>query len=147
MSLDRVIQLLQVKKEGLRLEFKKASSALPSHLFVSICAMLNRDGGDIFLGVDDDGTILGVSETVYHSLMVDISNLSNNPQKLNPPFILHPTFHVVDDKVIIHIQVPASSQIHETNGNVYDRSSDGDFKAKQPHQIAALHNHKRSFYS
>jgi ATP-dependent DNA helicase RecG len=147
MSLDRVIQLLQVKKEGLRLEFKKASSALPSNLFDSICAMLNRDGGDILLGVDDDGTILGVSETVYHSLMVDISNLSNNPQKLNPPFILHPTFHVVDDKVIIHIQVPASSQIHETNGNVYDRSSDGDFKAKQPHQIAALHNHKRSFYS
>jgi len=80
-------------------------------------------------------------------MMVDISNLSNNPQKLNPPFILHPSHHIVDGKIIIHIQVPSSSQIHEMNGVVYDRSSDGDFKAKQPHQIAALHNNKRSFYS
>ena len=40
MSQSRVIQLLQ-QKEGIRLEFKKASEIIPSNLFESICAMLN----------------------------------------------------------------------------------------------------------
>ncbi len=146
MSITRVVQLLK-EKEGIRLEYKSASLALPANLFESICAMLNRDGGDILLGVDNDGTVLGIQESLCNQMMADISNLSNNPQKLNPPFILHPLKHKIVDKYILHIQIPASSQIHDSRGIVYDRSSDGDFKAKQPHQIAELHNHKRSFYS
>jgi ATP-dependent DNA helicase RecG len=43
--------------------------------------------------------------------------------------------------------VPASSQLHKTAKEVFDRSSDGDFKIKHPHQIAALYNHKRNYYT
>ena len=146
MTKERIIELLK-QKEGIRLEFKKASNALPKNLFESICAMLNRNGGDILLGVSDDGELLGIDAEFLSSMLVDISNLSNNSQKLNPPFILFPTVHIVNGKNLIHIQVPVSSQIHDTAGVVYDRSSDGDFRAKQPHQIATLHNHKRNFYS
>lgn len=146
MSQSRVMRLLQ-EKEGIRLEFKKASEMIPSNLFESICAMLNRDGGDIILGVKDDNTILGIENDFVESIMTSIVNLSNNPQKLNPPFILYPAKYVVEGKNIIHIQIPASSEIHDSAGWIYDRSNDGDFKAKQPHQIASLHNLKRNFYS
>lgn len=40
--------------------------------------------------------------------------------------------------------MPASSQVHKTNGHFYDRSHDGDFKLNQPHQIAQIYNRKRT---
>jgi ATP-dependent DNA helicase RecG len=57
MGMHRIRKILE-QKEGLRLEFKLASTEfLPDNLFESICAMLNREGGDVFLGVKDDGTL------------------------------------------------------------------------------------------
>ncbi len=37
--------------EGTMVEYKEAKKNLPSSLFESICSMLNRNGGHIFLGV------------------------------------------------------------------------------------------------
>lgn len=41
-------------------EFKTAKKKLPDNLFETICSMLNRNGGHIFLGIQDDGTVSGV---------------------------------------------------------------------------------------
>ena len=46
--------------ESTTVEFKEAKGKLPSNLFETICSMLNRNGGHIFLGVNDDGKIIGV---------------------------------------------------------------------------------------
>jgi ATP-dependent DNA helicase RecG len=146
MSKDRAIKLIE-QQEGIHLEFKKAENSLPANLFETICAMLNREGGDIFLGVDKNNHINGVNDVALHQMMADIASLSNNPNKLDPPFILFPLHYIIENKNIIHIQVPASSQLHKTAKEVFDRSSDGDFKIKHPHQIAALYNHKRNYYT
>jgi len=146
MSKDRAIKLIE-QQEGIHLEFKKAENSLPANLFETICAMLNREGGDIFLGVDKNNHIIGVNDVALHQMMADIASLSNNPNKLDPPFILFPLHYIIENKNIIHIQVPASSQLHKTAKEVFDRSSDGDFKIKHPHQIAALYNHKRNYYT
>ena len=146
MSKDRAIKLIE-QQEGIHLEFKKAENSLPANLFETICAMLNREGGDIFLGVDKNNHINGVNDVALHQMMADIASLSNNPNKLDPPFILFPLQYIIENKNIIHIQVPASSQLHKTAKEVFDRSSDGDFKIKHPHQIAALYNHKRNYYT
>ena len=45
MNIRRIQELLK-SKEGIRLEFKEAKRDLPNNLFDSVCAMLNRDGGD-----------------------------------------------------------------------------------------------------
>lgn len=50
MNIERVRRLLR-QREDIRLEFKEAKTELPETLFETICAMLNRDGGDILLGV------------------------------------------------------------------------------------------------
>ena len=120
---------------------------MPGNVFESICAMLNRDGGDILLGVQDDGTILGVNAASISTIVTNLVNLSNNSQKLDPPFILYPHTHELKGKSVIHIQVPASSQVHKTAGAIYDRSNDGDFKVTAAHQIAELYNRKRNHYT
>jgi ATP-dependent DNA helicase RecG len=146
MNIDRVRRLLK-QKENIRLEFKEAKTALPENLFETICAMLNRDGGDIILGADDNGNIRGVEQSKMSTIVTNLVNLSNNPKKLDPPFILFPQTHQIEDKWLIQVQVPASSQVHKTANIVFDRSNDGDFKVNQAHQIAEIYNRKRIFYT
>ena len=146
MSIERVRRLLG-GKENINLEFKEAGRALPGNLFETICAMLNRDGGDILLGVNDQGDVVGVDDGAVSGMVTDLVNLSNNPQKLEPPFILFPQVFDFGGKKVIHIQVPASSQVHKTGRIIYDRSNDGDFKVEQPHRIAEVANRKRNHYT
>jgi ATP-dependent DNA helicase RecG len=57
----------------------------------------------------------------------DFAVLSNNPNKIEPVFLQYPTIVDFSGKKVIHVFVPASSQVHKTCGKVYDRSVDGDF--------------------
>ena len=146
MSLQRAKHILSVG-EGIRVEYKEARNQLPKNLFESVCAMLNRDGGDIILGADDAGRITGLEPGDLENMRTNLVNLSNNSQKLDPPFILHPVVHEVEGEKIMHIQVPASSQVHKTAGKIYDRSNDGDFVLTEAHQIAEIYNRKRTHYT
>ena len=46
--------------ESTTVEFKEAKNTLPTTLFETVCSMLNRNGGHIFLGIKDNGEIIGV---------------------------------------------------------------------------------------
>ena len=48
--------------ENLICEFKRCSGNIEHDVLETVCAFLNRWGGDFFLGVEDDGAILGVPE-------------------------------------------------------------------------------------
>lgn len=147
MDIQRIKKML-AQKEGVRLEFKLTSTAsLPRNLFESICAMLNREGGDVLLGVQDDGIVTGIKPEHLERLTSDLVNLSNNSSKLEPPFILHPRVYELEGKLILHIAVPESSEVHKCGNVVYDRGHEGDYKVTQPSQIALLYNRKRSYYS
>jgi len=135
------------KGEGLTTELKEARDALPRNLFETVCAFLNRTGGSLILGVADDKTIKGIEESKVDQFKNEIITLSNNPQKLDPPFILYPVSVEIAEKTVIHIQIPQSSQVHNTKGIVYDRGGDGDFKVTDPGHIADLHNLKNRHYS
>ena len=49
--------------------------------------MLNRNGGHIFLGVDDDGKVIGTYKSYIASMKKDFANLCNNPEKYFLQFI------------------------------------------------------------
>ena len=85
-----------------------------------------------FLGVQNNGSITGVNSASLDSMVKNLVNLSNNNQKLDPSFILYPQTYAFKNKSIIHIQVPASSQVHKTAGVIFDRSNDGDYKLTAP---------------
>lgn len=147
MSTSKKINKLLSQSEGLRLEFKKAKTELPSNLFETICAFLNRSGGDILLGVTDDRIIEGVDPNAAENLCKNIVNLSNNPQLLYPAFLLNAELIKYDNKTLIHIFVPSSSMVHRYKNKIYDRSVDGDFELKTDEQIKQAYSRKSSNYS
>lgn len=49
--------------EGITVEFKKSRTEITKDVYETVCAFSNRDGGHIFLGIKDDGTILGIEKT------------------------------------------------------------------------------------
>ena len=44
--------------------------------------MCNHNGGHIFLGIDNDGTILGIDKDYISQMEKDFANLCNNPNKI-----------------------------------------------------------------
>ena len=56
---SRINTLLTIG-ENLNIEFKRAGDGPKSDTFESVCAFLNKAGGDLLLGVNDDGTVVGL---------------------------------------------------------------------------------------
>jgi len=134
----KVEQLLQ-KGEGISIEFKKAFNELPKTLFDTVVAFLNRNGGEILLGISDNKSVTGVNENIAEQLSKQISNLSNNPQVLFPTFLINANIVTYKGKTLIHIYIPVSSQVHKYKGKIYDRGSDGDFELKSDEQIKQMY--------
>ena len=111
MTPEQIRRLLR-RREHTTVEFKKAREKLPDTLFETVCAFLSRDGGTILLGVADDGTVTGVEPGAVAHLTVDIVNLSNNRQKLDPPCILTPEVVEYEGMPILVLHVPSSPQVH-----------------------------------
>jgi predicted HTH transcriptional regulator len=57
MTLQQV-KVLAEQGEGLRIEFKK-KAAFPEKIVREVIAFANTEGGDLLIGVDDDGTVSG----------------------------------------------------------------------------------------
>lgn len=150
-------ELKQITSQSERrtIEYKEAWSELPSNLFETVCAFLNRDGGVIVLGAHNDGTITeGVNPRAIDQMCKNIANISNNVEQLKPSFLLQP--EIVDiqeplspkDKTqVIVIQVPASSQAHRFKNKFFDRSVDGDFELRTDAEISALYLRKSTLYT
>jgi ATP-dependent DNA helicase RecG len=133
--------------EGISVEFKEAASKLPLNVFESVCAFLNRVGGDLFLGIDDNGNIKGINDSALNKIKADLVSLSNNPTKLDPPFLLYPEFFTLNGKKIIYVRVPQSSQVHKSGNFIYDRSEDGDFKVKTNDAVSRLYQRKSAYFT
>ena len=142
-------KLLEIVKTGecITTEFKEAGNELPKNLFETICAFLNRNGGHIFLGINDSGIITGVNRDKIKELKKNFINLCNNAEKIDPTVYLNIKEYSVDNKYILHIYVHESSMVHKTKGIVFDRNEDGDYKVIIPERIANIYARKQSFYS
>lgn len=133
--------------EGITTEFKEASNRLPRNLFETVCAFLNRNGGNIFLGVSDSGEVIGVNKEKISMMKKDFVNLCNNPEKIEPTIYLNINDYEINNKVILHIYVNESSSVHRTAGKVFDRNEDGDYEVKQAERIANIYIRKQEFYT
>ena len=134
--------------EGISIEFKECKDALPKNVFETLCAFLNRFGGDIFLGLKDDGTIIGVDKDKSKKIRADFVSAMNNPQKIFPTVYLPVDKFELDGKTILHVYVPESSQVHNTNRRIFDRNEDGDFDITDNIDlVAAMYIRKQREYT
>lgn len=147
MNLERLQTIIE-QGENVNVEFKTASIALNKDAFDSICGFLNRSGGHLILGVQDDGTVSGVQEDKVQGIIDSLVANANNPQKLNPPYYVSPEVIDMNGKKVIVVYVPESSQVHGTKGRIYDRNQDGDFDiTNQQDQVSQLYLRKQNSYS
>ncbi len=146
MTAEQLESLLR-QGEGLTSEFKQARHLLPKDVFESVCAFLNRQGGHLILGAGDDGTARGVDEAAADQLQRDFVSLSNNPTKLQPPFLLELAPVRVGAALLLHVYVPPSSQVHRSGGVVFDRGHEGDFRVRDEGRISQFYARKSSYYS
>ena len=133
--------------EGTTIEYKEAKKSLPSNLFESVCSMLNRNGGHIFLGVKDDSKVIGVYKDYTKNMKKEFVDLCNNPEKIFPTVHLDIKEYLYEEKHILYIYVHESSDVHKTANKIFDRNEDGDFDiTNNTTQISNLYIRKRSTY-
>ncbi len=135
--------------EGIDVEFKTSLAELNKDAFESICAFLNSNGGHLFLGITNSGTIEGVLEDCIQDIFNNIITNANNPQKLSPTYHLHPKVYIKENnKHILYVFVPEGSQVHNTVGQIFIRNEDGDFNITGNHdQVSNLYIRKKSIFS
>lgn len=104
-------ELLEIigKGECHTTEFKKSTTDITKDVYESICAFSNRDGGHIFLGVKDNGEILGIEPNCIEKMKKDFVTAINNANKMYPPLFLTPVEHELQGRKVLHIYVPVGT--------------------------------------
>ena len=137
----------QRQGEGVSIEFKRCGNVPGPDTYETICAFANRQGGNIFLGVLDDGTVQGVDARRVVAVRRSVANAVNNPELFNVPPLLEMDELEVDGKVIVSIWVPAGSVVHRFKGVAYDRVADADVRLETDLQLHNLYSRKQMGYS
>lgn len=95
-------------------------------VYDTVCSFSNREGGHIFPGVKDDGTILGIQSDCIDRMKKDFVNAVNNGNKMYPPLYLTPIEYEYDGKQLLYIYVPASPNVCRCSGRIFDRKHEAD---------------------
>lgn len=87
-------------KEGSQVEFKREYT---SELKKEVVAFANSIGGEIFIGVDDDGEVLGVLDP--DKIMLQITSMLKDSIKPDIILLTSCTLETIEDKYIIRLAV------------------------------------------
>ncbi|MEX2409923.1 MAG: RNA-binding domain-containing protein, partial [Candidatus Paceibacterota bacterium] len=98
---SKYLQQIVDQGEGISVEFKTSQSRLNRNAFETVCAFLNRQGGHLLLGIEDNGTVTGVDDNAVQGILDSIVTNANNPQKLSPPYYLSPKVVELEGKNVI----------------------------------------------
>ena len=133
--------------ETITIEFKRCGNKIESDVYETVCAFLNRFGGDILLGVLNDGTVNGVSENAAPQLIKNFIKCIGNPDLFTPTIYLMPETIKYNGKTVIHIHIPPSAEVHSFKKVIYDRIDDADVKVTSTSQIAQMYIRKQNIFT
>lgn len=134
--------------ETVAVEFKRCGNGIESDTYETVCSFLNRFGGDIFMGVLDDGTVVGVPEKTASDMVRNFITVISNPALFSPTIYLTPEM-IKDEQghTVIHVHIPPSAEVHSYKKVVYDRVDDADVKVTATSQIAAMYIRKQNIFT
>ena len=119
-------QQILAQGENISVEFKECKTALNKDVYETVCAFLNRDGGEILLGVKNSGEVVGVAPDKIEQIHKEFVTTINNANKLVPPTYLTIEQVIINKSSVLYIYVPPSSQVHRVNNRIFDRNHDAD---------------------
>lgn len=147
MDLNILQSVLEIG-ETIGVEFKRCGNGIESDVYESVCSFLNRFGGDIYMGVLDDGTVIGVPEKAAPDMVKNFIKTVSNPMLFSPTVYLVPEIIKYDDThTIIHVHVPPSAEVHSFKKIIYDRVDDADVKVTATGAIAQMYIRKQGIFT
>ncbi len=142
MTTDKFIALTR-KGEDTRIEYKTCTEEISESLYESVCSLLNHSGGQILVGVKNDGTILGVNPDKIEQLRTDIVNCINNPELFLPCPYFTPRIMEVEGKKVIQLDIPCGQYVYRFKGRYWDRNDDADIDVTdQPELLLSIFERK-----
>ena len=114
-SQDKFIELTR-KGEDTRIEYKTCTEEISESLYESVCSLLNHSGGQILVGVQNDGTIIGVNPEKVEQLRTDIVNCINNPELFLPCPYFTPRIMEVEGKSVMQLDIPCGQYVYRFKG-------------------------------
>ena len=133
--------------ENIVIEFKRCGNGVEFDTYQTVCSFLNRFGGDILLGVEDDGTVVGVPKNAARDMVKNIISTVSNSAMFSPCVYLEPRILEYDGRTIIHIHVPRDAEVYHLKGVIYDRVDDADIKLTSTSKISELCIRKQNIYT
>ena len=76
--------------ETIAVEFKRCGNGIEDDVYETVCSFLNRFGGDIYMGILNDGTVRGVPENAAPDMVKHFIGIVSNPAMLTPTVYLSP---------------------------------------------------------
>ena len=89
MDVNTIKSILEIG-ETIAVEFKRCGNNIENDVYESVCSFLNRFGGDLFMGVLDDGTVCGVPEKAAPDMVKNFISCISNPALFSPTVYLTP---------------------------------------------------------
>lgn len=133
--------------EGISTEFKRCGNHPEQDFFETVCSFANRQGGNIFLGVEDDGAAVGVPRHSVLDVKRNIASVLNNPKMFRPSPLVEMENIDCDDGVVIRVWVPMGPAVYSYKGVVYDRLADADVKITGVDQLSLMYLRKQNTFS
>ena len=141
-SQDKFIALTR-KGEDTRIEYKTCTEEISESLYESVCSLLNHSGGQILVGVQNDGTIVGVNPDKVEQLRTDIVNCINNPELFLPCPYFTPRIMEVEGKSVMQLDIPCGQYVYRFKGRYWDRNDDADIDVTdQPELLLSIFERK-----
>ena len=134
------------KGENLHTEFKEILPR-PDDLAASIAAFANTDGGQVFLGVDDTGQLLGIDTDTLDRTTQFVDNVAFN--NCAPPVtVIQETVQDEQQRTALIIHVPKGDQRpYRTNRGVYYiRTSSGRRQASREELLRLFQSSESLYY-
>jgi len=139
---DKFIALTR-KGEDTRIEYKTCTEEISESLYESVCSFLNHSGGQILVGVQNDGTITGVNPDKVEKLRTDIVNCINNPELFLPCPYFTPRIMEVEGKSVMQLDIPCGQYVYRFKGRYWDRNDDADIDVTdQPELLLSIFERK-----
>jgi ATP-dependent DNA helicase RecG len=147
MPVDKFQDILAIG-ENIAVEFKRCGgNSVSADTYETVCSFLNRFGGDIYLGVDDNGEIVGVSPKAAPDMVKNFISTVGNPDMIHPTVYLSPRIFEYEGKTLIHIHIHPSVEVHTCRKIIFDRVNDADVKVTATGQTAQMFIRKQKIYT
>lgn len=87
MEIKEVQSILTIG-ETVAVEFKRCGNGIENDTYETVCSFLNRFGGDLFMGILDDGTVVGIPEKAAPDMVKNFIKVISNPTLFSPTIYL-----------------------------------------------------------